>query len=71
MRPDSRKEELHRLSFQPPVVREEVARETERRADKDRSVVERFELVESNQAKILGLLGKITDRGDQDHHRER
>ncbi|WP_237478111.1 hypothetical protein [Lichenibacterium dinghuense] len=45
--------------------------ETERRADKDRSVVERFELVESNQAKILGLLGKITDRGDQDHHRER
>ena len=39
--------------------------EIERRADRDRSTVERFEEIEANQAKMLGLLRKIdSDRGE-------
>ena len=37
--------------------------EAERRADRERTTVERFEQLENNQAKILGLLHKI-DAGD-------
>lgn len=44
--------------------------EMERRADKDRTTVERFEQIEGNQAKILGLLRKI-DGEDAEHHRRR
>ena len=39
--------------------------EIERRADKDRTTVERFEQVENNQAKILALLRRIDGGGDQ------
>lgn len=43
--------------------------EVERRADKDRTVVERFEQVENNQAKILGLLHKLDGDGEPHHRR--
>ena len=43
--------------------------EIERRADKDRTTVERFEQVENNQAKILALLRRIDGGGDQDPSR--
>lgn len=39
--------------------------EMERRADKDRTTVERFEQIEGNQAKILGLLRKIDGGEDR------
>ena len=45
--------------------------EMERRADKDRTTVERFEQIENNQAKILGLLHKIDDGGEREPRRER
>lgn len=37
--------------------------ETERRADKDRTMVERFEQIEGNQARILSLLHRM-DEGE-------
>ena len=45
--------------------------EVERRADKDRTTVERFEQIETNQARILGLLRKIDEGGGQDPPRGR
>lgn len=43
----------------------------ERRADRDRTTVERFEQIEGNQAKILGLLRKIDEGGARDPPRGR
>lgn len=45
--------------------------EMERRAVRDRTTTERFEQIENNQAKILGLLHRIDDGGEQEPHRER
>jgi hypothetical protein len=45
--------------------------EMERRADKDRTTVERFEQLEGNQAKILGLLRKIDEGEDGSAPRRR
>lgn len=45
--------------------------EMERRADKDRTTVERFEQIEGNQAKILGLLHRIDEGADRDPQRRR
>ena len=45
--------------------------EVERRADKDRTTVERFEQIEGNQAKILGLLRKIDEGEEQELPRRR
>ena len=45
--------------------------EMEQRADKDRTTVERFEQIEGNQAKILGLLRKIDEGEDQTSQRRR
>ena len=42
--------------------------EMERRADRDRTTVERFEQLEGNQAKILGLLRRM-DEGDEPQRR--
>ena len=44
--------------------------EIERRADRDRTTVERFEQIEGNQAKILGLLRRI-DAGEGEAPRQR
>lgn len=45
--------------------------ETERRADRDRSTVERFEQLEDNQTRILDLLRRIDDGEPEDQPRRR
>ena len=45
--------------------------EIERRADQDRTTVERFEQIEGNQAKILGLLRRIEGGEDAAPQRRR
>ena len=45
--------------------------EIERQASRERTTVERFEQIEGNQAKILGLLRKIDEGEDQDARHRR
>ena len=45
--------------------------EMERRADKDRTTVERFEQLESNQVRILELLHRIDEHEARDPHPRR
>lgn len=45
--------------------------EIERRADKDRTVVERFEQIEGDQARILSLLHRIDEGQDAASPRQR
>ena len=45
--------------------------EMDRRADRDRTVVERFEQIEGNQARILGLLRRLDEGEDQESHHRR
>ena len=62
-------EELRDLHADLVVWRRED--ETQRRADQDRTTLERFEQIECNQTRILGLLRRMDETEAQDQPRRR